>query len=141
MNLKGIAVKASLIAACAALASSAWADTRDEMLQWIEDNAGARKYTPEEAMNTPPPGPNPFVSLRPEGAEVNESYWRARNAAMSASRISSAQVADVQVSGRGRGKTSNGHGFLLIGGALSYAAAFVHIGGHEHRRSHSAKRF
>ncbi len=97
MNLKGIAVKASLIAACAALASSAWADTRDEMLQWIEDNAGARKYTPEEAMNTPPPGPNPFVSLRPEGAEVNESYWRARNAAMSASRISSAQVADVRL--------------------------------------------
>jgi hypothetical protein len=97
MNRKGLAARAALLAVCAALTSHAWADAGDEMSQWIESNAGARKYTPEEAMSMSPPGPNPFVSMRPEGAETHESYWRARNAAMAASRVSSAEVADIRI--------------------------------------------
>ena len=99
MNLKGIATKASIIAACVALTSHAWADARDDMLQWIESNADARKYTPEEAMSMPPPGPNPFVSFRPEGAEVDAAYWRAHAAGTAASRLASAstQAADIQM--------------------------------------------
>ena len=85
MNLKGKATKASMIAACVALSSHAFADARDDMLQWIESSASARKYTPEEAMSMPPPGPNPFVSFRPEGAAVDTAYWKAHAAGTAAS--------------------------------------------------------
>lgn len=86
-----------VLAASFLLGSAAWADQRDELLQWIEDNANARKYTPEEAMKELPPGPNPFLSLRPTGTTVNSSYWTSRQASMAAIKAASMPPANVRL--------------------------------------------
>ena len=74
-----------------------WADARQDMLKWIDDNANARKYTPEEAMTLPAPGPNPYLSIRPEGAKVNASYWSSRQASMAAIKAASMPPANIRV--------------------------------------------
>lgn len=79
------------------LASGARADQRAQLMQWIEDNASARKYTPEEAMKELPPGPNPYLSLRPEGVAVNASYWTTKQASMAAVKAASMPPANVRL--------------------------------------------
>ena len=37
-----------------------------------------RNYTDQELATMPAPGPNPYLSFLPDGAEVDWSYWRAR---------------------------------------------------------------
>lgn len=74
-----------------------WADGRGELQQWIEDNSGARKYTPDEALNMLPPGPNPYLSLRPAGATTNASYWDSRKASMAAIKAAGMPAANVRV--------------------------------------------
>lgn len=78
-------------------ASAALADTRGELLQWIEDNAGARKYTAEEAMTMLPPSPDPYRSIRPQGSKVNEAYWDMRRSSMAAIKAASMPPANLRV--------------------------------------------
>ena len=86
-----------VVATCMLFSPNALADARDDLLQWIEDNSGARKYTPDEAMNMLPPGPNPYLSFRPAGAKTNASYWDSRKASMAAIKAAGMPAANVRV--------------------------------------------
>ena len=90
-------VSAFAVLASILISTAARADQRAELMQWIEDNANARKYTPEEAMTELPPGPNPFLSLRPAGVKANMSYWDSRQASMAAVKAASMPPANVRL--------------------------------------------
>ncbi len=96
-NSRLLITSAAMLLASAAATTAVFADTREQLDQWIEDNADERKYTPEEAMAELPPGPNPFLSFRPEGEKVNESYWSARRTAAAAANAGSNAPANVRL--------------------------------------------
>jgi hypothetical protein len=72
-------------------------DQKVALGKWIADNANARKFTPEEALNSLPPGPNPMLSIIPEGMPSNASFWQARNQAKLAGANSNRAPANVRL--------------------------------------------
>jgi hypothetical protein len=83
--------------ACLASSPTARADQSAELRHWIADHGKARKYTPAEAMNRMPPGPNPYTSFLPEGKKANQQFWDARMAGLAAVKAASMPPANVRL--------------------------------------------
>lgn len=99
------------LAAAIGLVSNIWAQSTDDLREWIDQNAGQKKYTPDEVMRMTPPGPNPWLSIAPAGKSTNWSYWNTRRATEASIKAQGDPPANVRIQAkRSKGTVIKGFG-------------------------------
>lgn len=103
LALKKIALMASLGAGCLLTYST---HAQLDPASIIKQSSGP-KFTPDEIADTIPDTANPFTSLRPDNAYVNQNYWEMRNYMAAKEAASRNQQAKIKITGnRGKGTIS-----------------------------------
>lgn len=88
----------ALVTSAFLLVPGAWANSPEELQAWIQQQAGKTKLTPDQGLQSLPPGPNPWLTLRPTDASPTDwSYWNAKSAAAAATKAAGMPPANVRV--------------------------------------------